>query len=122
MLDKAKELLPVLLTKYGLSSWDIFIKISEVDSPDVADVDMSASNYKQAVITIYSKNIDNDDELHKALEHEVLHILLAPFQQFYAIARQGLNGSALAILDATYTHFDEKMVRILEDLLVIQVA
>lgn len=90
--NKIKNKLNELLKSYGLSEWQIAIKMDCMFELGKCEYDI---NSKSAIIRL-NENL-NDEEIVKTLKHEVLHLCLA---QFVTIARIYLD--------------DEKAIRVLE--------
>jgi hypothetical protein len=104
----------------GLTQWNIRFVMSAQRAPSTEDsvtnADCSRSlNYETALITLYPDSFDDEDEVITALLHELLHIVIAPFDLFFdQVCELGLADPLPAALDHTRRHAIERTVLALE--------
>ncbi len=87
--DWVKKHSKAIIKKNGLDDWNIEIDIkgkikSEKDSAShtLAQLRCVMYEYKVARIWIYANNMPNIEELEKTLQHELFHVILAPYDLF----------------------------------------
>jgi len=113
-LDRIKEL-------FGLRAWRIEIRYEK--SPPEGEQDTLAqvtalSERERALVVLYCDPIRDEAELEHTLEHEMLHILIAPFEEAFEVAQPMLPaGKARDSVAVAYMQAAERAVRNLERLL-----
>jgi hypothetical protein len=106
--------LPAMTKELMLESWDITVKYSRPEADDgvlarcKTDID-----YRWAVITIYDESILDEKELTRVLYHEMVHIVLSPFD-FYRNARKPENSAESRVyvyaLENVVTHLERVLM------------
>lgn len=79
-----------LLYLNGLDDWNIKFVISEEKAPDDTEVALTQAciasllyEYKVATVIIYPASLHDEHELAQTVEHEIFHILLAPYDMYF---------------------------------------
>lgn len=84
---------------YGLQHWDITFEVdSDPDADCKAQVTLDQP-YERATITLFSEQLDSEDEVLESLMHELEHVLDAPWQLYRNLAENMVNGAARRALE-----------------------
>jgi hypothetical protein len=107
----------------GLPHWHIVVRYERVADEHPEGFTVSANcrakpEYERATITIDPDEMDDEAELLRILRHELMHIVLAPFNLYrgFATAFVEQKSTADAQEDAIWAHSVEQGVRSLERL------
>lgn len=94
-----------------------YVQDSEVDW--MAQVDLGLADYRKATITFNVLNLDTEEAVVRALRHELLHILLAPFEIYDDVMHQYVydEDKAVKVRSRMRTHALELIVGNLERML-----
>jgi hypothetical protein len=92
---------------FGLYFWRIEVKFEATRRPDQwrAMCDREV-NYSRATITLDPTKFDTEDEVIKALEHELLHVVLAPFDLYRNLVTQHIGPEEVALTRVEQTAWE----------------
>lgn len=82
------EHMPALIKRLALQNWEITIRFGPTPDPKWAMTIDRESAYNLATITLDASKIRDGNHALKCLLHELIHIVLAPMDLFFAMTRE----------------------------------
>lgn len=115
----ARELEP-LAKKLGVGHWQITASTSPKDSDGDGQILRGECNrlidYDNAHITLNPEAFDDEGDALKTIRHELLHVVVSPFDLVWDMAKElmGDDAKAFKALAVAWTHATEKTIINLE--------
>jgi hypothetical protein len=102
-----------LCDQLRLWDWHLSIAYRRLDGDAVAQCDVSAP-YLRATITLDNDKMDTEDEVLRALRHELIHVFCWPMHAFGQHAHDMTDGESS---DSAWTFYLERLVWSVEQLM-----
>lgn len=109
--------MPRMVQQFQLNDWWIYTKYEQLSDVDWrGQVDLGQADYKRATIRFNVLFLDSDEDVLRVLRHELLHLLLAPFEIYDDVVYQYVHEDAVAtkVRSRMRTHALEMIVGNLE--------
>ena len=110
--------LPAMQGRFGLAGWRLVLKYGPCPSSATAAAEVSTNlDYQRAWVTVNPHTADDEADVIDSVRHELLHLVVSPYDLFFDHVAGGLVGAEAAQVRKLFVWSMEQSVLNMERML-----